>query len=72
MNDNFESSLGQVSEEMLKYIGVTNLDFRTSLSKDDLEEVQRLLFSMNTLMQVTFKDGDVHLTSSTRCELIKK
>ena len=57
MNDNFESSLGQVSEEMLKYIGVTNLDFRTSLSKDDLEEVQRLLFSMNTLMQVTFKDG---------------
>lgn len=57
MNDNFESSLGQVSEEMLKYIGVTNLDFRTSLSKDDLEEVKRLLFSMNTLMQVTFKDG---------------
>ena len=57
MNDNFESGLGQVSEEMLKYIGVTNLDFRTSLSKDDLEEVQRLLFSMNTLMQVTFKDG---------------
>lgn len=57
MSDNFESSLGQVSEEMLKYIGVTNLDFRTSLSKDDLEEVKRLLFSMNTLMQVTFKDG---------------
>ena len=57
MNNNFESSLGKVSEEMLKYIGVTNLDFRTSLSKDDLEEVQRMLFSINTLVQVTFKDA---------------
>lgn len=57
MDNNFESNLGEVSQEMLKYIGVTNLDFRTSLSKDDLEEVQRMLFSINTLMQVTFKDG---------------
>ena len=56
MNNNFESSLGKVSEEMLKYIGVTNLDFRTSLSKDDLEEGQIMLFSINTLVKVTFKD----------------
>ena len=57
MNSNFESGLDKVSDEMLKYIGITNLDFRTSLSKDDLEEVQRMLFSINTLMQVTFRDG---------------
>ena len=57
MNDNFESGLEKVSGEMLKYIGVTNLDFRMSLSQDDLAEVQRMLFSINTLMQVTFKDG---------------
>lgn len=57
MNNNFESGLEKVSGDMLKYIGVTNLDFRMSLSQDDLEEVQRMLFSINTLMQVTFKDG---------------
>ena len=57
MNNNFESDLGKVSEEMLKYVGITNLDFRTSLSKDDLEEVKRMLFSINTLLQVSFKDG---------------
>lgn len=57
LNSNFESGLDQVSDEMLKYIGITNLDFRTSLSKDDLEEVQRMLFSINTLMHVTFRDG---------------
>jgi len=57
LNNNFESGLEKVSGDMLKYIGVTNLDFRMSLSQDDLEEVQRMLFSINTLMQVTFKDG---------------
>jgi len=57
LNNNFESDLGKVSEEMLKYVGITNLDFRTSLSKDDLEEVKRMLFSINTLLQVSFKDG---------------
>ena len=57
MNHNFESNLDNVSDEMLKYVGITNLDFRTSLSKDDLEEVKRMLFSINTLMQVTFRDG---------------
>lgn len=55
--ENFESNLDTVSEEMLKYVGITNLDFRTSLSEDDLDEVKRMLFSINTLMQVTFKDG---------------
>lgn len=55
--DNFESSLDTVNEEMLKYVGITNLDFRTALSDDDLDEVKRMLFSINTLMQVTFKDG---------------
>ena len=55
--ENFESNLDIVSEEMLKYVGITNLDFRTTLSEDDLDEVKRMLFSINTLMQVTFKDG---------------
>ena len=55
--ENFESNLDAVSEEMLRYVGITNLDFRTSLSDDDLDEVKRMLFSINTLMQVTFKDG---------------
>ena len=55
--ENFESNLDTVSEEMLKYVGITNLDFRTTLSEDDLDEVKRMLFSINTLMQVTFKDG---------------
>lgn len=57
LNHNFESNLDNVSDEMLKYVGITNLDFRTSLSKDDLEEVKRMLFSINTLMQVTFRDS---------------
>ena len=55
--ENFESNLDTVGEEMLRYVGITNLDFRTSLSEDDLDEVKRMLFSINTLMQVTFKDG---------------
>ena len=57
MDFNFESNLDNVSDEVLKYVGITNLDFRTSLSSDDLEEVKRMLFSINTLMQVTFRDG---------------
>ena len=57
MDNRFESDLDKVSEEMLKYVGITNLDFRTALSKEEIEEVQRMLFSINTLMQVTFKDG---------------
>ena len=55
--ENFESNLDTIGEEMLRYVGITNLDFRTSLSEDDLDEVKRMLFSINTLMQVTFKDG---------------
>ena len=61
MNNSFDFNLDTISDEMLKYIGVTNLDFRTSLSKDELEEVQRMLFSINTLMQVTFRD-DVNIS----------
>lgn len=57
LDNNFESNLENVSEEMLKYVGITNMDFRTALSEDDLEEVKRMLCSINTLMQVTFKDG---------------
>lgn len=57
MEYNFESDLEKASDEMLKYVGITNLDFRTELSKDEIEEVQRMLFSINTLMQVSFKDG---------------
>lgn len=57
MDHSFQQNLGGIDEEMLKYIGVTNLDFRTNLSEDDLNEVQKILFSINTLMQVTFKDG---------------
>lgn len=57
MVNNFESDLEKLNEEVLRYVGVTNLDFRSSLSKDELQEVQNLLFSINTLMQVSFKDG---------------
>jgi len=57
LDNRFESDLDKVSEEMLKYVGITNLDFRTELTKDEIEEVKRMLFSINTLMQVTFKDG---------------
>lgn len=56
MDSKFESNLGNVSDEMLKYVGITNLDFDMNLSKDDLEEVKKMLFSINTLMQVTFKE----------------
>ena len=44
MDNRFESDLDKVSEEMLKYVGITNLDFRTPLTKEEIEEV-------------TFKDG---------------
>lgn len=57
LNDNFESDLEELSDEALKYIGVTNLEFHTRLSKEDLNEIQKIIFSINTLIQVTFKDG---------------
>lgn len=57
LNRNFESDLEQVSDEMLKYIGITNLDFQSPLSEEELKEVQRMIFSINTLLQVSFKDG---------------
>lgn len=57
MDNHFEEDLDSLSDEALKYIGVTNLDFRTHLSQDELDEVQKLLFSINTLLQITFKDG---------------
>lgn len=57
MDNHFEEDLDSLSEEALKYIGVTNLDFRTHLSQDELGEVQKMLFSINTLLQITFKDG---------------
>ncbi len=57
LDRNFESDLEQVSDEMLKYIGITNLDFQSPLSKEELKEVQRMIFSINTLLQVSFKDG---------------
>ena len=63
----FESDLDKTSEEILKYVGITNLDFRTKLTKDEIEEIQRMLFSINTLMQVTFKDG----TSVSDIEKVK-
>jgi len=56
LDNKFESGLEKINDEMLRYIGVTNLDFRTSLSKRDLDEIQKLIFSINTLMQVTFRD----------------
>ncbi len=57
MDNHFEEDLDSLSDEALKYIGVTNLDFRTHLSQDELSEVQKMLFSINTLLQITFKDG---------------
>lgn len=57
MDNHFEEDLDSLSDEALKYIGVTNLDFRTHLSQDELDEVQKMLFSINTLLQITFKDG---------------
>ena len=57
MDNFFESGLDSLSDEALKYVGVTNLDFRTHLSKDELLEVQNIMFSINTLIQITFKDG---------------
>ena len=57
MDNHFEEDLDSLSDEALKYIGVTNLDFRTHLSQDELDEVQKMLFSINTLIQITFKDG---------------
>lgn len=57
MDYSFESGLDKLNDEALKYVGVTNLDFKTHLSKDELVEVQNLIFSINTLLQVTFKDG---------------
>ena len=56
MNSNFEADLEALNEEMLRYVGVTNLDFRTSLSGETLEEVKKMLFSINTLRQISFKD----------------
>ena len=67
MDYKFESDLDKTSEEMLKYVGITNLDFRTKLTKEEIEEIQRMLFSINTLMQVTFKDG----TSVSDIEKVK-
>ncbi len=55
--NNFETDLERIDDEALKYVGVTNLDFRTHLSPKDLEEVKNIIFSINTLLQITFKDG---------------
>ena len=56
MEYSFESDLGTIDEELLKYIGITNLDFSTPLTADTLEEVKKMLFSINTIVQVTFRD----------------
>ena len=56
MESGFESDLGKIDEELLKYIGITNLDFSTPLSSETLEEVKKMVFSINTLAQVTFRD----------------
>ena len=56
MENSFESDLGSIDEELLKYIGITNLDFSTPLSSETLEEVKKMAFSVNTLVQVTFRD----------------
>ncbi|MBR4262854.1 MAG: hypothetical protein IKQ35_05775 [Bacilli bacterium] len=56
MENGFESDLGTIDEELLKYIGITNLDFSTPITADTLEEVKKMLFSINTVAQVTFRD----------------
>ena len=57
MDYNFESSLDDLDDETLKYVGVTHIDFKTHLSPKELVEVQDIIFSINTLIQITFKDG---------------
>ena len=56
MENGFESDLGTIDEELLKYVGITNLDLSTPLSTDTLEEIKKMVFSVNTLVQVTFRD----------------
>ena len=56
MESSFESDLGIMDEEVLKYIGITNLDFCTPLSKEALDEIKNMVFSINTLVQVIFRD----------------
>ncbi len=56
MENGFESDLGTIDEELLKYVGITNLDFSTPLTSEALDEVKKMVVSFNTLAQVTFRD----------------
>lgn len=55
MENSFESDL-EFNDEILKYVGITNLDFDTPLTTESLDKVKKLIFSVNTIAQVVFRD----------------